>query len=219
MEKQVIVFATNNKNKLSEVRAILGERFEIKSLGEIGCNEELPETHNTLEENALEKSLYVRQHYGYDCFADDTGLEVDALCGQPGVFSARYANMEDAEYDDPQMDKGQDHDSEANMRKLLYKMKGEENRRAQFRTVIALVYGGGEYMFHGVVKGEIATEKHGAEGFGYDPVFYPYLENPAVEEPKTLLPTTFAEMDGKEKNAISHRGRAVEQLVKWFAGK
>lgn len=211
--KPIIVFATNNKHKLAEVRAILGERFEIKSLEEIGCTVELPETHDTLEANALEKAQYVSQHYGCNCFADDTGLEVDALDGAPGVYSARYANIEDPEYHDDLMDVNHDHDSEANMRKLLFKLKGSDNRRAQFRTVIALIYNNEEHLFHGIVKGEIATEKHGAEGFGYDPVFYPYREDPATEEVKTLLPTTFAEMDGKDKNAISHRGRATEQLV------
>lgn len=215
-QKPIIVFATNNKNKLAEVRAILGERFEIRSLEEVGCNVELPETHNTLEENALEKARYLNLYYGFNCFADDTGLEVESLEGMPGVYSARYANIEDAEYDDPEMDKSKDHDSEANMRKLLFKLKGKENRKAQFRTVIALIYNNKEYIFDGIVKGEIATEKHGTEGFGYDPVFYPYKEDPAVEEPKTLLDTTFAEMDGKDKNAISHRGRAIEQLVKWL---
>ena len=211
MEKQVIVFATNNKNKLSEVRAILGERFEIKSLGEIGCNEELPETHNTLEENALEKALYVRKHYGYDSFADDTGLEVDVLGGKPGVYSARYATMAEEGWTDAASCSS--HDAEANMRKLLLMLGDEKNRTAQFKTVVSLIMNGKTYQFTGIVRGVITTERHGGEGFGYDPVFRPYQEDPDDTTPVTLLDRTFAEMTSEEKNNISHRGRAMQKLV------
>ena len=199
--KDIIVFATNNAHKLQEVRQILGERFEVRSLKEIGCHEELPETHDTLEGNAIEKAQYVNQHYGYDCFADDTGLEVDALNGEPGVYSARYATID-----------GADHDSEANMQKLLRNMQGLDNRKAQFRTTIALIYHGETHLFEGKVEGCIATEKHGAEGFGYDPIFYPEGYSPA----ETDKPLTFAEMSAAEKNGMSHRGRAVEKLVAFF---
>ena len=201
-QKPIVVFATNNAHKLEEVRQILGDRFEIRSLKEIGCMDELPETHDTLEENAMEKARYITKFYGFDCFADDTGLEVDALNGLPGVYSARYANIDDADYDDPDFDKSHDHDSEANMRKLLAKLEGETNRKAQFRTVVALVYKGQEYRFEGIVKGDISTEKHGTEGFGYDPVFVPegYSES-------------FAELGADVKNKLSHRALAVEKLV------
>ena len=201
-QKPIVVFATNNAHKLEEVRQILGDRFEIRSLKEIGCMDELPETHDTLEENAIEKARYITKFYGFDCFADDTGLEVDALNGLPGVYSARYANIDDADYDDPDFDKSHDHDSEANMRKLLAKLEGETNRKAQFRTVVALVYKGQEYRFEGIVKGDISTEKHGTEGFGYDPVFVPegYSES-------------FADLGADVKNKISHRALAVEKLA------
>ena len=134
--KNILVFATNNAHKLQEVRQILGERFEVRSLKEIDCHEELPETHDTLEGNALEKAQYVNQHYGFDCFADDTGLEVEALNGEPGVYSARYATVD-----------GTDHDSEANMQKLLRNLQGVDNRKAQFRTAIALIYKGETHLF------------------------------------------------------------------------
>ena len=196
--KKILVFATNNAHKLQEVRQILGERFEVRSLKEIGCHEELPETHPTLEGNALEKAQYVNKHYGFDCFADDTGLEVEALNGEPGVYSARYATID-----------GTDHNSEANMQKLLRNLQGVDNRKAQFRTAIALIYHGETHMFEGKVMGCIATEKHGAEGFGYDPIFYPEGYSPA----ETDSPKTFAEMTAEEKNSMSHRGRAVEKLV------
>lgn len=183
-----IVFATNNQNKLRELREILGGDYEIVSLADIGCHEDIAETGTTLEENALLKARYVYDHYGLDCFADDTGLEVDALGGEPGVYSARYADETD-------------HDSEANMAKLLRKLGDETNRKAHFRTVIALIQGGKVHEFEGRVDGTILTEKHGTEGFGYDPLFRPdgYAE-------------TFAEM-GAEKNQISHRARAVQKLV------
>lgn len=201
-QKPIVVFATNNAHKLEEVRQILGDRFEVRSLKEIGCMDELPETHDTLEDNALEKARYITKFYGFDCFADDTGLETDALDGMPGVYSARYANIDDPEYSDPDFDKSHDHDSEANMRKLLAKLQGETNRKAQFRTVIALVFKGQEYKFEGIVKGSISTEKHGTEGFGYDPVFVPegYSES-------------FAELGADVKNKISHRALAVEKLA------
>lgn len=184
-----IVFATNNKNKLAEIREILDPKFEIVSLADIGCHEDIPETGSTLEQNAMQKAKYVNTRYGLDCFADDTGLEVEALGGAPGVHSARFA--EDT-----------DHDSEANMRKLLRLLKSEENRRAQFRTVIALIIGDRRYEFEGIVRGTIATEKHGTEGFGYDPIFTPegYTE-------------TFGQLGENVKNKISHRARAVRKLA------
>ncbi|MBR4275530.1 MAG: RdgB/HAM1 family non-canonical purine NTP pyrophosphatase [Prevotella sp.] len=220
MMKPVIVFATNNEHKLSEVKQILGNRFEILSLKDINCFEELPETHLTLEENSIEKARYVHEHYGYDCFADDTGLEVEALNGAPGVYSARYANCDDSDTVDGKNRWGQqtaDHDSQANMRKLLAKMKEREeekgatvNRKARFRTVISLIFHNEEYFFEGIVNGEIAREKRGSEGFGYDPLFMPEEKNGTL---------TFAEMSDKEKNAISHRGRAIKKLVNFFTNK
>ena len=184
-----IVFATNNKHKLDEIRKILGENFEIVSLKEIGCDIDIPETGNTLEVNALQKAEYVREHYGIDCFADDTGLEVDALNGQPGVHSARYAE-------------GTDHDSNANMNKLLKELGNNNNRKARFRTVIALFLNGETHLFEGIVNGHIAYEKHGTEGFGYDPIFVPE----GYEQ-------SFAELGMDIKNHISHRARAVKKLA------
>ena len=204
-----IVFATNNANKLREIREILGNDFEVQSLKEIGCLVDLPETHDTLEENALEKAQYVYDHYGLPCFADDTGLEVDALHGAPGVYSARYASLGNP--------MAESHDSEANMQRLLQELAGTPlpERTAQFRTVVALVGLNAESgtespeLFEGIVRGIIATEKHGKDGFGYDPVFYPEGNTPV----ETSSPQTFAEMSAGEKNAISHRGRAVAKLV------
>ena len=181
---QTLVFATNNAHKLSEVREILGKNFRVLSLSDIDCREELPETHETLEENSMEKAVYVCQRYGYDCFADDTGLEVDVLGGKPGVYSARYATMAE-----------------------------EKNRAAQFKTVVSLIMNGKTYQFTGIVRGVITTERHGGEGFGYDPVFRPYQEDPDDTTPVTLLDRTFAEMTSEEKNNISHRGRAMQKLV------
>lgn len=183
-----LVFATNNAHKLEEIRAILGGKVEVLSLKDIGCDADIPETADTLEGNAALKAEYIYRHYGLDCFADDTGLEVEALDGAPGVYSARYAG-------------GEGHDSEANMRKLLTELKGKTNRKAQFRTAICLIEGGVEHLFEGVVKGSIIEEKRGGSGFGYDPVFVPegYAE-------------TFAEMGSEEKNRISHRARAVQAL-------
>ena len=184
-----IVFATNNKHKLEEIKDILGKDFEIVSLAEIGCHEDIPETGLTLEENARQKSTYIVEHYNHDCFADDTGLEVDALNGEPGVHSARYAE-------------GTDHDSEANMRKLLSKMANVKERTARFRTVISLIINGVEHQFEGRVEGRIATEKHGKEGFGYDPIFIPEGYD-----------KSFAELGEEVKNQISHRARAVKKLA------
>lgn len=187
-----LVFATNNAHKLEEIRAILGDKVEVLSLKDIQCDVDIPETADTLEGNAVLKAEYIYRHYGLDCFADDTGLEVEALNGAPGVYSARYAG-------------GEGHDSEANMRKLLAELEGKTNRKAQFRTVICLIEGGAEHLFEGVVKGEIIEEKRGASGFGYDPVFMPegYTE-------------TFAEMGSEEKNRISHRARAVQALCAYL---
>ena len=188
-----IVFATNNKHKLEEIKDILGKNFEIVSLADIGCHEDIPETGLTLEENARQKSTYIVEHYNHDCFADDTGLEVDALNGEPGVHSARYAE-------------GTDHDSEANMRKLLSKMSNVKDRTARFRTVISLIINGVEHQFEGRVEGRIATEKHGKEGFGYDPIFIPEGYN-----------KSFAELGEEVKNQISHRARAVKKLAEYLS--
>lgn len=191
-----IVFATNNAHKLSEIKSILGSSFEIVSLSNIGCTGDIPETGKTLEENAHIKAAYVFEHYGLSCFADDTGLEVEALHGAPGVYSARYAG-------------GAGHDSEANMRKLLGELADEPHRNARFRTVISLLQVDEkhpqkpiEHRFEGIVTGHIATEKHGQEGFGYDPIFIPDGYN-----------QSFAELGETVKNKISHRARAVEQLA------
>ena len=186
-----LVFATNNAHKLEEVRQILGERFTVHSLKEIGCTEDIPETADTFQGNALQKARYVKEHYGYDCFADDTGLEVKALEGAPGVHSARYAG---------------NHDSEANMTKLLQELEKKTDRSAQFRTVVALLLNGQEVLFEGIVTGRIATERHyGDGGFGYDPIFVPdgYTE-------------TFSQMSSQGKNLISHRGRAVRKLADYL---
>lgn len=186
-----IVFATNNAHKLGEVRQVVGEEFEIVSLRECGIVEDIPENEPTLEGNALAKARYIYNRTGLDCFADDTGLEVDALGGEPGVRSARYAT--------------DGHDDEANKRMLLERLKGSENRAAQFRTAVALIIGGKEYLFEGIVRGEIASEERGEGGFGYDPLFFP--------EGGEL---TFAQMSSEDKNAISHRGRAVRKLAEFL---
>lgn len=187
-----LVFATNNAHKLSEIRAIFGNKLHILSLADIDCHDDIPETADTLEGNALIKARWVKERYGYDCFADDTGLEVAALGGAPGVHTARYA------YPDR-------HDPEANTAKLLDALKNKSDRSAQFRTAIALIYQGKEHLFEGIVKGEIATEKRGTEGFGYDPVFIP--ENKGL---------TFAELGVEVKNQISHRARAVAKLAEFL---
>ena len=186
-----IVFATNNKHKLSEIRYILGNEIEVLSLDEINCHADIPETSDTLEGNALQKAHYVYDNYHISCFADDTGLEVDALGGEPGIYSARYA--------------GNNHDSEANMTKLLAKLGDNKNRKARFRTVIALILDGKnveEKIFEGIVEGSIIKERRGGEGFGYDPIFQPEGYN-----------HTFAELGSDIKNKISHRARATAKLV------
>lgn len=185
-----IVFATNNAHKLDEIRRIAGSSLDVLSLSYIGCYADIPENENTLEGNALAKARYVKEHFGYDCFADDTGLEVEALSGAPGVHSARFAP-------------GTDHDSQSNMAYLLSLMEEKENRKARFRTVIALILDGEETLVDGIVEGEILKNPQGNSGFGYDPVFKP------VESDKT-----FAQMTPEEKNAISHRGRATSKLLK-----
>ena len=190
-----IVFATNNSHKLTEVRAIVGQQIEILSLADINCFADIPETADTLEGNALLKARFVYDHYGLDCFADDTGLEVEALGGAPGVRSARYDDITD-------------HDSEANMRKLLRELGDNNNRKAQFRTVIALIEDGAVRYFEGIVEGSIATEKIGTDGFGYDPVFIP-------EE----AGQTFAQLGPAAKNEISHRARAVRALVDYLTAQ
>ena len=186
-----MVVATNNAHKLKEIAAILGQEIELLSLKDIQCYADIPETADTLEGNARQKAMYIYENYGMDCFADDTGLEVESLGGAPGVFSARYA--------------GDGHDSEANMQKLLKELAGKENRKAQFRTVICLIRNGKEYLFEGIVKGEIIQEKRGGAGFGYDPIFVP--------EGYDL---TFAELGDDVKNTISHRARAVEKLCQFL---
>lgn len=183
-----ICFATNNPNKLKEIRQMVPDSVEIRSLRDIGCEEELPETQDTLEGNAFQKARYVLEHYGVPCFADDTGLEVTALGGEPGVYSARYA--------------GPQRSNEDNIDLLLSKLEDKNDRSARFRTVIALVGLDKEYHFEGIVEGEIGTELKGEGGFGYDPVFYP--------EGRDI---TFAEMSAADKNAISHRARAMAKLL------
>ena len=223
-----IVFATNNKHKLDEVREILGEGFEVVSLAEIGCTEDIPETGSTLKENALQKAEYIYKKYGIPCFADDTGLEVEALGGEPGIYSARYAAINNA---------GEGHDSEANMTVLLQKLDGKQNRNAHFKTVICLMIEmqnaecrmqnnskndnnaqpNSEFcilnsalkpqvlFFEGIVEGKITMERSGAEGFGYDPIFQPEGYD-----------KTFAELGNDVKNGISHRARAVAKLAEYL---
>lgn len=183
-----IVFATNNPHKIKEVNEVLGDAFQIKSLKEIGCEEELPETQPTLEGNALQKARYVLGNYNADCFSEDTGLEIEALEGEPGVITARYA--------------GADRDPDANMNLVLQKLTGKDDRKAQFRTVIALLINGEEHLFEGVVEGKIAHEKRGTGGFGYDPIFIP-----------DGYDQTFAELSPEIKNDMSHRARATRKLI------
>lgn len=187
-----LVFATNNQHKLDEVRKITAGYTEIVSLLDIDCHDDIPETADTLEGNALQKARFIKENFGYDCFADDTGLEVEALDNAPGVYSARYA--------------GPGHDSEANMNKLLHDMEGKENRKARFRTVIVLILNGKEYMFEGIVNGTIIKEKRGGSGFGYDPIFVP-----------DTYSQTFAEMGNEIKNQISHRAEAVRKLTAFLS--
>jgi XTP/dITP diphosphohydrolase len=187
-----IVFATNNPNKLAEIKALVPDSIEIISLKEIGCYDELPETRDTLEGNALQKAEYVVNKYQIPCFSDDTGLLVDALNGEPGVYSARYAGLENS--------------SEKNMNKLLKNLEGQTNRSASFETVVALILNGQNHIFKGSVVGEITVEKQGLDGFGYDPIFIP--ENGKL---------TFAEMSKEAKGKISHRGRAVRKLITFLS--
>ena len=183
-----LVFATNNKNKIKEIKALLPSSLELLSLADINCKEDIPETADTIAGNAIQKAKYVFDNYGYNCFADDTGLEIESLNGEPGIYSARYA--------------GPQRDANDNMDKVLSGLEGITNRNAQFKTVIALIIDGKETLLEGIAKGEITTAKSGAEGFGYDPIFKP--ENYAI---------TFSEMPLAEKNTISHRGKAVRKLV------
>ena len=189
-----LIFATNNAHKLREVAEIVGEKFELLTLRDCGITEDIPEEQPTLEGNALQKARYIYERTGIDCFADDTGLEVDALGGEPGVRSARYAT--------------DGHDDEANKRLLLERMEGVESRGAQFRTAVVLIMGGKEYLFEGIVRGQITHSELGDGGFGYDPLFVPegYSES-------------FAQMSAEQKNAISHRGRAVRALAEFLNSK
>ena len=186
-----LVFATNNLNKLKEVQNLIPKQIKLLSLKDIGCFEDVPETKSTIEGNAIQKAKYIKEHYGYDCFADDTGLEVETLNNEPGVYSARYA--------------GEQRDANDNMDKLLLRLKDKKNRNAQFKTVIALQLNGNQNTFTGICKGKITEEKQGERGFGYDPIFKPNDYN-----------TTFAEMDLKLKNEIGHRGKAVAQLISYL---
>ena len=187
--KQKLVFATNNAHKLEEVAAILGDAYQLLSLREIGCDVDIPETAETFAGNAMLKAQFIKEHFGYDCFADDSGLEVDALNGEPGVYSARYSGG----------------GSDANMDKLLHNLTGKSERGAQFRTVIALLIGDDTQLFEGIVRGTIIEERRGAEGFGYDPIFVP-----------DGYDLTFAQLGGEIKNRISHRAKAVEQLAQYL---
>ncbi|HLA56287.1 MAG TPA: non-canonical purine NTP diphosphatase [Flavobacterium sp.] len=186
-----LVFASNNKNKIREIQAMLPDSITILSLESIGCHEDIPETADTIEGNAILKANYVTEKYGYDCFADDTGLEVEALNGAPGVYSARYA--------------GEQKNADDNMDKLLAALQGIENRNAQFKTVIALNLNGNQHLFTGIAKGEIIHEKTGADGFGYDPVFK-----------ADGFSTTFAQISPEEKAKVGHRGIAVKQLISFL---
>ena len=187
---QQIVFATNNKNKLDEIRQITNGKLEILSLSDINCYDEIEETGSTLEENALIKAQYIKNKYGFDCFADDTGLEVEALNNAPGVITAIYG--------------GEPRCAHKNIQKLLHELKGKTNRNARFRTVIALIIGEEKHLFEGIVEGEIAENERGTKGFGYDPVFSP-----------TGYTETFAELGDEVKNRISHRALAVEKFLEW----
>jgi XTP/dITP diphosphohydrolase len=186
-----LVFATNNSHKLQEIQHLLGDSIELLCLNDIGCTDDIPENQETLEGNAAEKSFYIYNKYGFNCFADDTGLEIEALNGEPGVYSARYA--------------GEERSADQNMNLVLSKMAKIKNRKARFRTVISLVIDGREIQFEGQVSGQILEEKRGATGFGYDPIFLPDESN-----------LSFAQMSMGEKNKISHRGRAVLKLVEYL---
>jgi XTP/dITP diphosphohydrolase len=186
-----LVFATNNPHKLQEIQHLLGDSIELLNLSDIHCNEDIPENQETLEGNAAEKSFYIYNKYRFNCFADDTGLEIESLNGEPGVYSARYA--------------GAERSAELNMNLVLLKMAEIKNRKARFRTVISLVIDGNEIQFEGIVDGQILKEKRGTTGFGYDPIFLPDESN-----------LSFAEMPMNEKNKISHRGRAITKLVEYL---
>lgn len=186
-----IVFATNNRNKLKEVQSLIPKDIKLLSLEDISCFEDVPETQDTIEGNASQKAEYIKKHYGYDCFADDTGLEIEALNGEPGVYSARYA--------------GEQRNSEDNIQKVLLNLKDTSHRRAQFKTVIALELHGSQQLFTGTCKGDITLEKKGEKGFGYDPIFKAEGYN-----------KTFAEITLEEKNRIGHRGKAVNQLIAYL---
>lgn len=188
-----LVFATNNKHKIEEVQALTGDLFKLKTLEETGCFEDIPETGHTFEENASQKSHYLAERYHTDCFADDSGLEVDELNGEPGVYSARYSGSRDPE---------------TNLQLVMDKMEGKTNRKARFRCVISLILQGREYIFEGSVEGKIATARSGSAGFGYDPIFIP-----------DGYSTTFADMPAEEKNAISHRGKAVAKLAEFLRSR
>lgn len=192
--KEEIVFATNNSHKLSEVQQILGEHFKVLSSKDVNCLEDIEETGKTLEENAFIKARYIKENYHHNCFADDTGLEVEALNGTPGVYSARYATN--------------GHDFEANINKLLKELDGIKNRKAQFRTVVALIINNKEYQFEGIIKGKIINERKGTTGFGYDPIFVP-----------DGYDKTFAELGDEIKNEISHRAIAVKKLADFLLSK
>ena len=195
-----LVFATNNQHKLEEISAIVGNSIELLSLKDIGCFDEIPEEQDTLEGNAIQKAEYIFQKYNLDCFADDTGLEVEVLDNKPGVYSARYSY-----YEFPNIPKEQR--AEANMQKLLRELKGNNKRKADFRTVICLIEKGKQHLFEGKVEGEIIEKPRGMKGFGYDPIFVP-----------DGYSTTFAEMDLVEKNKISHRAIAIDKLSKYLRG-
>lgn len=196
-----LVFATNNPHKLEEISNMLGDPFRLLGLKELDISEDIPEDFATLEENASQKAWYIYNRYQKNCFADDTGLEVESLNGAPGVYSARYSRLGDPVYQDLEI-------AEANIRKLLDNLAGFSNRNARFRTVISLVLNGEEYKFEGIVDGEIVRDRSGSEGFGYDPVFRPEGYD-----------VTFAEMALQEKNRISHRARAVEKLINFLRDK
>ncbi|WP_353099875.1 non-canonical purine NTP diphosphatase [Myroides odoratus] len=189
-----LIFASNNKNKIKEIKNQVPDSIEILSLEDIGCMVDIPETADTIEGNALLKANYIKRHYGFNCFADDSGLEVDALAGAPGVYSARYA--------------GEDKNDQANNAKLLSELEAKDNRKANFKTVIALHYNGEEHLFTGIIEGEILKEAQGEGGFGYDPLFQ-----------ATGMTKSFAELTLEEKNAVSHRGKAVSQLVAFLKDK
>lgn len=196
-----LIFATNNSHKLKEIRSLAGDRIQILSLADVGIVSEIPEDFDTLEENARQKARFIYEKTGMNCFADDTGLEVFALNGEPGVYSARYSRIGDIQFPEMEIVEGNNH-------KLLLKLRKARNRNAQFKTVISLIIDGNENIFEGVVKGTILNEKRGNDGFGYDPIFLPENSN-----------MSFAEMSLSEKNRISHRGRALEKLVNFLIPK